>query len=63
MALNDYKILDSDITTKGVVNAPDRLTGTAQQNKAVFDRLIREVVKGTLIVSLMPLLMQVEQPR
>lgn len=48
MALSDYKITDNDISAKGVVSAPDKLTGTAQQNKAVFDRLIREVVKGCL---------------
>lgn len=46
MSLTDYKIKDSDILTKGVVAAPDKLTGTAAQNKAVFDRLIREALKG-----------------
>ena len=46
MSLQNYKINDSDITSKGVVAAPDKLTGTAQENKAVFDRLIREAVKG-----------------
>ena len=45
MSLKDYKITDSDVSTKGVVNAPDKLTGTAAENKAVFDRLIREAVK------------------
>jgi len=48
MALTDYKITDSQISTKGVVSAPDKLTGTAQENKAVFDRLIREAVKDDL---------------
>ena len=48
MALTDYKITDSQISTKGVVSAPDKLTGTAQENKAVFDKLIREAVKGDI---------------
>lgn len=45
-SLSDFKITDSDIAQKGVVAAPDKLTGTAAQNKAIFDRLIREVVKA-----------------
>lgn len=45
MALTNYKITDGDISTKGVVAAPDKLTGTAAQNKAIFDRLIREILK------------------
>ena len=48
MALTDYKIdmtpVTGDIDTYGVVSAPDKLTGTAAQNKAVFDKLIREAV-------------------
>lgn len=46
MSLTDYKLNDTDIASKGVTSAPDRLLGTAQQNKMVFDRLIREAVKG-----------------
>jgi hypothetical protein len=33
------KISDSTISTNGVISAPDTLTGTAAENKAVFDRL------------------------
>lgn len=44
MSLDSHKIKSADISTFGVVNAPDRLTGTAQQNKMIFDRLIREAV-------------------
>lgn len=44
MGLSSYKITSSEIAQKGVVAAPDRLTGNAQQNKMVFDRLIRELV-------------------
>ncbi len=44
-SLSDFKLTDADIAQKGVVAAPDKLTGTAAQNKAIFDRLIREVVK------------------
>ena len=46
MGLLDYKLTDGAIAQKGVVAAADRLTGTAAQNKAVFDRLIRESVQG-----------------
>ena len=46
MSLQDYKITDTNIAEKGVIAAPNKLTGTASENKAVFDRLIREVVKG-----------------
>ena len=48
MALTDYKITDGQISSKGVVSAPDKLTGTAQENKAIFDKLIREAVKDDL---------------
>ena len=46
MALGQYKITDGDIAQKGVVAAPDILSGTAEENKKLFDRLIRETVKG-----------------
>lgn len=38
------KITAEDIERFGVVAAPDTLTGTPQENKAIFDRLIREMV-------------------
>lgn len=44
MSLDNYKITQGDIETKGVVAAPDVLSGAAQKNKAIFDRLIREAV-------------------
>ena len=47
MAIQDKKISDEMIQTKGVVAAPDRLTGSAEENKKVFDRLIREAVAPT----------------
>ena len=46
MSLGNYKIKDTDIASKGVVAAPDKLTGSAEENKKIFDRLIRETVKG-----------------
>lgn len=46
MGLLDHLITSEDITTFGVVAAPDRMTGTAEENKKVFDRLIRDSVKG-----------------
>jgi hypothetical protein len=42
MALN--KITDSQIATYGVQSAPDVLSGSAAENKKVFDRLIANVV-------------------
>jgi len=39
------KITDTDISTYGVISAADKLTGTAAQNKAVFDNLITNAVK------------------
>ena len=51
MSISSYKITDAAIAEKGVIAAPDKLTGTAAQNKALFDRLIREAVK-TLFNSL-----------
>lgn len=39
MELSDFKITDADITSKGVQASPDQLSGTAEDNKKVFDRL------------------------
>lgn len=44
MALSDYKITSEQIAANGVVSAPDTLTGTAQENKAVFDKLVKQIV-------------------
>ena len=44
MALKDRKITEAGIAQHGVVSAPDRLTGTAAENKKVFDKLVRNVV-------------------
>lgn len=43
-----YKITDEQVQNSGVISAPDKLTGTAAQNKAIFDKLVREVVKVQL---------------
>lgn len=48
MALIDKKITDEQIDENGVCAASDILTGDAQENKAVFDRLVREVVKNSV---------------
>ena len=48
MALNEYKITAEEISGKGVVSAPDKLSGTAAENKALFDRLVRELVAEKL---------------
>lgn len=44
MNLEDMRITPEDIAGRGVVAAPDILQGTPAENKAVFDRLIREHV-------------------
>lgn len=44
MKYENLKIQPSEIRANGVVSAPDRLSGTAAENKAVFDRLIKNVV-------------------
>lgn len=46
MGLQDFKITEGAISRYGVVSAPDRLIGDPQENKRVFDRLIRDVVKS-----------------
>ena len=45
MALNDRKITDAEIAHHGVQSQPNKLTGSAQQNKQAFDKLIDEVVQ------------------
>lgn len=48
MALTDYKITEQQMDENGVISAPDTLTGTAAENKAVFDKLIRKVVDDSI---------------
>ncbi len=43
-SLQQYKITGGDVSQKGVIAAPDKLTGPAAENKALFDRLVREAV-------------------
>ena len=44
MTLQEHKITPEEIAENGVVAADDILSGNAQENKAVFDRLVREIV-------------------
>ena len=46
--ISDCRITAEDVAAHGVVSSPDKLTGTAAENKAVFDALVREVVKEKL---------------
>ena len=46
MAIADFKLKDSDIAAKGVAAAPTVLNGSPEENKKIFDRLVREVFKG-----------------
>ena len=42
------KITAEDIAQYGVVAAPDKLEGDPGQNKAIFDRLVRELVANAV---------------
>ena len=44
MSLDNYKITQSDIESKGVEAAPNVLVGEPKDNKKIFDRMVREVV-------------------
>ena len=46
MSINGQKITDAQIAAAGVQSQPNKLTGTAQQNKAVFDALVKNLVKA-----------------
>lgn len=45
MAITDYKIKSSEIAPKQVQSKPDTLTGTAQDNKKVFDELPNLIIE------------------
>jgi len=44
MSILDHKISQLDIDTAGVAALPDVLTGSADENKKLFDRLVHQVV-------------------
>lgn len=46
MAIKDLKITAADYAGRDVASVGDRLTGTAAENKAVFDRLVKELLAG-----------------
>ncbi len=45
MSIQDQKITPAAIAANGVQSQPDKLTGTAAQNKKVFDNLVTAVVR------------------
>jgi len=45
MGILDQKITAENVAGYGLAAAPDVLTGTAAENKALFDRLVREIVR------------------
>ena len=45
MSFNDKKITAEDIASQGVQSKPNKLTGTAAENKAAFDNLVSAVVR------------------
>ena len=45
MSIQEQKITEAAIAANGVQSRPDKLTGTAAQNKTVFDALVTAVVK------------------
>ena len=48
MAFTARKITDGDIATYGVQSQPNKLTGSAADNKKGFDKLIEQVVQEKL---------------
>lgn len=48
MSIQDKKITDAAVAAAGVQSRPDKLTGTAAENKRVFDNLVTAVVKTAL---------------
>lgn len=55
MSIQDLKITAGDYGGHDVLSAPNRLTGTASENKSIFDRLIKELIAGryNLLVDLL----------
>ena len=45
MSFSEQKITDAEIAATGVVSQPNKLAGSAAQNKAVFDALVKLLVK------------------
>lgn len=45
MSIQEQKITEAAIAANGVQSQPDKLTGTAAQNKKVFDALVTAVVR------------------
>ena len=48
MSFSDNRITDAQIAASGVQSQPNKLAGTAAENKAVFDALVENVVKAAL---------------
>ena len=48
MSLENLKITQSQIVNNGVSSAPDKLTGSAAENKAVFDNLVKTIVANSI---------------
>lgn len=48
MSIQNRKITDAAVAAVGVQSQPDKLTGTAAQNKKVFDNLVTAVVKAAV---------------
>ena len=46
MSIQEQKITEAAIAANGVQSRPDKLTGTAAQNKKVFDNLVTAVVRN-----------------
>ena len=45
MSIQEQKITEAAVAESGVQSQPDKLTGTAAQNKKVFDNLVTSVVR------------------
>lgn len=48
MALSNFKLTEAAIRANGVVSAPDKLTGSAAENKKVFDNMFTAVMMSLM---------------
>lgn len=61
MSIQEQKITEAAIAANGVQSRPDKLTGTAAQNKKVFDALVTAVVTTEKLAALSVLATHIAQ--
>ena len=50
MSIQEQKITEAAVAESGVQSQPDKLTGTAAQNKKVFDALVTAAVVAAIVL-------------